>query len=449
MVLPALFVGSALLASCEDQPDRFELACGTPTISYIRPLAAESADSLITGAYLSNNICLVGSNLKSIKEIIFNDQKAVLNTSYMNDNTLIVGVPGKIPSTVTDKMYLITADGDTIAYPFKTLVPAPSIESMSNEYLEVGKSGSIVGDYFVDYADSPIEVSISGVEIPLDSVNQYGIYFKMPEGVEEGSIKVKTLYGTTISKFHYKETRNMLFDNWGITSEEGTNLGSNGWANNTAHEADEWSIAGAYYQLGDGSIDVDETATTSWPQYGLEMDYVPGSWDTPEVFPETYDPSKTQYPRLSSYFDYKNWQNLALKFELCVPASNPWSSGALQMIFSGDDQITCGAQNNTWWRDLSDDAKGNDFAGWGWGRALYHPWTSTESKSFDTGDEWITVTLPLATAFSSYLDGSGAKKTLDENHLTGLTFMLYSGGVTGTACKPILKIDNVRVVPIK
>lgn len=447
MLLP-ISVLAFVVSSCEDQPDKFELAGGTPTISYIRPTDVESADSLLAGAYLSNNICIVGSNLRSIKEIIFNDQKAVLNTSYMNDNTLIVGVPGKIPATVTDKMYLVTADGDTIAYPFKTLVPAPTIESMSNEYLEGGKSGSIIGDYFVDYADSPIEVSISGVDLPLDSVNQYGIYFKMPEGVEEGSIKVKTLYGTTISKFHYKETRNMLFDNWGATDEEGTGLTNNGWA--TAHPMnDEWSIAGTYYQLGDGTTEVDETCTNVWPQSIFEMDYVPGSWDTPEVFPETYDPSKTQYPRLSSYFDYKNWQNLALKFELCVPTSNPWSSGALQMIFSGDDQITCGSQNNLWWRDKDDEAASYDFAGWAWGRALYYPWTSTESKSFDTGDEWITVTLPLATAFTSYLDGTGAKKTLDENHLTGLTFMLYNGGVTGTACKPILKIDNVRVVPIK
>lgn len=121
------------------------------------------------------------------------------------------------------------------------------------------------------------------------------------------------------------------------------------------------------------------------------------------------------------------------------------------MVFSGDDQITVGSQNNVWWRDLSDDAasSGKSFVGWGWGRALYHPWTSTENKSFDTDDEWITVTLPLATSFTSYMDGTGAKKTLDENHLSGLMLQLYSGGVTGTACKPILKIDNVRVVPYK
>lgn len=448
MFLPVAAAAVLLTASCEDQPDKFELADGVPTISYIRPVKAESADSLLSGAYLSNNICIVGDNLKSIKEIWFNDQKSVLNTSYMNEHTLIVGVPGKIPAKVTDKMYLVTAGNDTIAYPFKTLVPAPSIESMSNEYLEAGKSGSIIGDYFVNYDNSPIEVSISGVSIPIDSINQYGIYFKMPEGVEEGAIKVKTLYGTTLSKFHYKETRNMLFDNWGATDEPGTGLTNNGWA--SAHPMkDEWSINGTYNQLGDGTTEIDETGTNVWPQSVFEFDYCPGSWDSPEVFPETYTPGVTQYPRLTSYFDYKNWENMALKFELCVPKSNPWSSAALQIVFSGDDQITVGTQNNLWWRDLSEDAAGKSYAGIGWGRALYRPWSSTESKSFDTNDEWITVTLPLATSFTSYLDGTGAKKTLDANHLTGLMIQLYSGGTTGTACKPILKIDNVRVVPIK
>lgn len=62
----------------------------------------------------------------------FNDQKAILNTSFMTKkNTLLVDVPGTIPSTVTNKIYMITNGNDTVNYDFKVLVPGPVISSMS------------------------------------------------------------------------------------------------------------------------------------------------------------------------------------------------------------------------------------------------------------------------------------------------------------------------------
>lgn len=120
----------------------------------------------------------------------------------------------------------------------------------------------------------------------------------------------------------------------------------------------------------------------------------------------------------------------------------------MQLIFSGDDQITVGTQNNLWWRDQADDAAGKGYPE-AYARALYRPWSTAADKTFDTGDEWMTVAIPLETAFAYYLDGSSAKTFLDEKHFTGFTMMLYSGGVSGTPCKPIIKIDNVRVVPYK
>ncbi|WP_274950436.1 glycan-binding surface protein [Bacteroides cutis] len=442
LVLPAVTMMASFMASCEDQPDKFELTGGVPTIEFVRVPDAASSDSIITGAYLSSTVCLVGENLTSIKEIYFNDKKAVLNTSYITGNSLLVDVPGTIPVEVTDKMYLITAGNDTVKYPFKTLVPAPSIVTMNNEYLEGGKPGKIIGDYFADNDEVPLQLSISGQPVEIEGFDQYNINFTMPEGLEEGQITVTTRYGTTISKFHYKESRNMLFDNWGAVDEPGTGLANNGWA--TPHVMnDEYSIAGSYYQMGDGTTEIDESATNQWPQNLFEFDYCPGSWDTPEKFE-----GEGASIRLSTLFNVEDWKNMALKFELYVPSSNPWSSGALQLIFSGDDQITVGTQNNLWWRDQADDAAGKGYPET-YARALYRPWTTAEGKTFDTGDEWMTVAIPLETAFTYYLDGSSAKTLLDEKHFTGFTMMLYSGGVSGTLCKPILKIDNMRVVPYK
>lgn len=86
---------------------------------------------------------------RSVTKINFNDQAAVLNTSYMTDNTIIVTVPKNIPGKVTDKIYFITNNKDTLDYNFKTVVPAPTINGMSNEWAAPGEEVTINGDYFL------------------------------------------------------------------------------------------------------------------------------------------------------------------------------------------------------------------------------------------------------------------------------------------------------------
>ncbi|MDE5918701.1 MAG: hypothetical protein K2H05_04225 [Duncaniella sp.] len=109
--------------SCDDEPDKFKSTGGKPVIEYVRSTNPAQADSLLTGAFLSNTVCLVGQNLRAIHELYFNDQKAVLNTSLITDNHMIVTLPSQIPAKVTDNLYMINYEGDTIPYPFKSLVP--------------------------------------------------------------------------------------------------------------------------------------------------------------------------------------------------------------------------------------------------------------------------------------------------------------------------------------
>ena len=47
-LLTALTLTTAVFTGCKDEPDKYEVSDGNPTISYIRPLGAESADSLLT-----------------------------------------------------------------------------------------------------------------------------------------------------------------------------------------------------------------------------------------------------------------------------------------------------------------------------------------------------------------------------------------------------------------
>ncbi|MBQ2089379.1 MAG: hypothetical protein II472_04045, partial [Lachnospiraceae bacterium] len=81
------------MTSCKDQPDKYEVADGTPTVHYVRCLSSEiknnndaegthyTTGELVEEASTQSTICLVGDNLRSVYEIYFNDQKAVLNTS--------------------------------------------------------------------------------------------------------------------------------------------------------------------------------------------------------------------------------------------------------------------------------------------------------------------------------------------------------------------------------
>ena len=79
-------------------------------------------------------------------------------------------------------------------------------------------------------------------------------------------------------------------------------------------------------------------------------------------------------------------------------------------------------------------------------RGLYTPWVTT--GSFDTGDEWITVTVPYAN-FIYGMNGGAASGSLSASDFTSLTIFVTGGGNKGTECHPVIKIDNIRAVPNK
>ena len=54
-----------LFSSYADEPDKFELTGGKPSINYIRLQDAASKDSLLVEAFTATPICIVGENLTS------------------------------------------------------------------------------------------------------------------------------------------------------------------------------------------------------------------------------------------------------------------------------------------------------------------------------------------------------------------------------------------------
>ena len=404
------------LTSCEDEPDKYEIASGYPTVKYVRVTDIAASDSLLTGAYMSSNICLVGENLRSIYELYFNDQKAVLNTSYMTDHTLIVDVPKDIPSVVTDKIYMVTQSKDTVKYDFKVLVPSPTVNSMSCEFAKPGSEVTLYGDFFIDDPNVPLTITMAGnVEATkITKLTKTAISFILPDEATTGYINVKSIYGVGRSKFRYYDTRNILFDWDG--SHGGLSIGK-GWRDGSKvkMEEDENSIDGAYILF---TGDMAGAVGATWGEDAFSFNYSPDASDKLTA--------RKDFAEMLEKYDVKDLQ---IKFEVNVPSSNPWQSGALQIIFNANE-----AGNNAYFSDSNVP------------RGLWLPWKNT--GSYDTGGKWVTVSLNLAD-FNKTHEGNKCDVAFDKTMLAGLTFFVWGGGVEGKDCTPIIMIDNIRVVPVE
>lgn len=413
--------------SCEDEPDKFELTSGKPVVKYIRPAGTAAADSLLTSAYLDNLVCFVGDNLTSIHELFFNDQKAILNTSYITDHTLLVSVPGGIPEVVTNKIYMVTADGDTCDYDFSVLVPGPSVRTISCEYATAGTEVTLQGDYFIDDPNVPLTITMAGnVEIPRDnitSITKTAVKFIVPDNATVGYMNVNTIYGSGRSAFQFRDPRNILFD-W--DGSHGGLESGHGWRNGMIHTpgTDEGieAIDGNYLYFGGATILGDVGGTWAEDQFCLNY------------WPDDASGNLSARPEFAKMLDEYGVDGLQFKFECFVPTSAPWSSSSLQIMFTPFNMVNYNAGSNSFYSDTA------------LPRGLWTPWIAT--GSYDTGGQWRTVSVALNT-FTFTHEGGACGTPLDKTYFDGLTLFVWNGGIAGTDCDPVICIDNIRVVPVE
>ena len=433
----ALAMMGCFMTACEDQPDKYEIADGVPTLKYVRSPLPEEADSLLVGAYLGNTVCLVGDNLRSIYELYFNDQKATLNTSYMTDHTILVDIPKNIPEEVTNKIYMVTKSGVKVDFDFNVMVPAPVVSSMSCEYAPAGSEAVLYGDYFVDDPNVPLTISMPG-DITVEgeqitSITKTAIKFIVPEGAVQGNIRVKSIYGTGQSVFQYKDTRNILFDWDG--KYEGALAAGNSWNGDNEKKgqilASVPSVDGKYMVMG--------PATLSG-----------GQWQTPGEYLMMYwpDPNATEgcvplynLPQFKKMLEDYKIEELALKFEVYVPTSNPWMAEGMQIRFTSLDEVSMSNQTQDYiWNDDESHEEGKA------PRGVWVPWE--ETGSYDTNNQWVTVTLKMS-EFNKLVSGLASDTEFTQDRFAGLSIFLRGGGVDGKECEPIICMDNIRVVPVE
>jgi hypothetical protein len=433
----ALAMMGCFMTACEDQPDKYEIADGVPTLKYVRSPLPEEADSLLVGAYLGNTVCLVGDNLRSIYELYFNDQKATLNTSYMTDHTILVDIPKNIPEEVTNKIYMVTKSGAKVDFDFSVMVPAPVVNSMSCEYAPAGSEAVLYGDYFVDDPNVPLTISMPG-DITVEgeqitSITKTAVKFIVPEGAVQGNIRVKSIYGTGQSVFQYKDTRNILFDWDG--KYEGALAAGNSWNGDNEKKgqilASVPSVDEKYMVMG--------PATLSG-----------GQWQTPGEYLMMYwpDPNATEgcvplynLPQFKEMLEDYKIEELALKFEVYIPTSNPWMAEGMQIRFTSLDEVSMSNQTQDYiWNDDESHEEGKA------PRGVWVPWE--ETGSYDTNNQWVTVTLKMS-EFNKLVSGLASDTEFTQDRFAGLSIFLRGGGVDGKECEPIICIDNIRVVPVE
>ncbi len=399
-LLTLLAVFSMMFQACEENPYEYVVTDGTPTVDYIRLTDPDKSDSLIVSASLNSTIALMGKNLTSIKELWFNDKQAFLNTSYITSDVLIVTIPAEIPGTVTNTIYIVTKK-DTVLYDFNVVVPPPAPSSMLCEFVADGAQAVIQGRYLIDEMSVPLEVIFPGnvsAEIVSVSEDYDEVVVTVPEGAGVGPVTVKSIYGTGISTFYFRDDRNYILD-WDNLDAAG------GWRPGVIANSEPDGVSGNYVRFN-GEMAGGIGATWNEDAHSFNL------WN-----------ASNGRPDVPFYED--DLSKAVLKFECYVV--DEWKASALQMVFTPYSVSGTNAY-------LADGVTP---------RGLWMPWVT--EGSYKT-DGWITVSIPMS-SFMYLHDGADAGREVTTDDLGGLTFFVWHGGVEGEDCNIHMCIDNIRIVP--
>lgn len=407
-LIPVILLGLIVISSCEDNED-----VGDPVIHYVRVTNPESSDSLLVGAFLGDLVAIIGENLGGTREIWFNDLEAFINPTYVTDKSILVNLPSLAPKEVNNKLRLVFKNGSTLEYDFKVEISDPVLTAMRSEYAPAGTKTPIVGDFFFE----PISVIFKGgnntnIEVTnedgVEVLDQKLILVTVPEGAVSGAVTVSTNFGTTESSFHYKDQRN-IFLNYDDLNADGS------WRPGL-YLNDEHSLDGNYLRLRgtysasapreEGPLGDDHYESQFW---GEANGREPGS----------LIPIPTER------------QNYVLKFEAKVVE---WYGSYLNICFAPFDN---GGNAEIW---------GNDFNP----RAIWGPWSAAD-KTFDTGGEWITVTIPLTEfKWNMGIDANDDVEYTESDvwnpeNTGSMSFWMLAAPVADNSPFEVY-IDNVRIV---
>jgi hypothetical protein len=386
---------------------------GAPTIQRIRLTDTSTRNASLTRATLGSTLAIIGTNLSTAYEVLFNGYAVDVKPNWTTSTTLIISIPDEVPTIANDpnvpnEIKVRNPAGEAV-FQFEVLPPPPLVERVSNETAQAGRQITLYGKYFffVDSVEFPGKVYVTTGLAP--SVDGTSLTLTVPAGINfttGADIKVRSESGWSTananSKMYNVATRvGMLVD----------------WDTKTS-----WNPAKSL-NSGWGIDEVPANVTTSYStfkpgngQFGV-VDLVVGKnygWVNGKLVAMSNNDGGINdgvlYPKVpvADYNPTNNITEYALKFEMT-------STKPLQ------DLIVQVWQSN-----------GGTFSG----NVLLSDYIRT------TDGVWYTVTFPLknmlngAVGFGRYGDFA--------NGNTELRVIVFNP--TGTDIPATLGIDNIRVV---
>lgn len=207
-----------------------EASTGVPVITAITKVDRATQ---LSEADLSQLVMIQGTNLSGLKSIKFNDVEADLKQAYVKAKEIIVPVPRILPGTVTNKVTVTTALGETTA-DLKVNVPALICKGIFNEFALPGDTTTIVGDNFDIYmlTVKDAKVTFGSTEATVLSADQKSLTVVVPKSIPaaEAVVTVVTPELTNGLKMRYRHIGQIVNiqdklwagENW---QTNGTNLG--------------------------------------------------------------------------------------------------------------------------------------------------------------------------------------------------------------------------------
>ena len=371
--------------SCKKEEDSSRDCAGTPSVRYIRSTEPAKSDSLLVGSFMGSLIAIVGDHLCNAQEMWFNDQKAVLNPTFVTENSILVNVPSTVPTAVNNKIRIVFADGAELLHDFSVNVPAPKIDKVQCEYVPDGGTLVLDGDFFFE----PIKVFFEGdKQAELVSITKTHLEVRVPTGAEPGAISIQTNFGKIKSRFVFRDNRNVLLDYDGKNHESWTAPIGN---------ANPEGCSGSYAYFKSAADGAWQWANELTMQYWAPR----GRGNVPIAAGLVSD--------------------LALKFEVNVPIE--WRDVRMEIFF------------NAFAEDHGRDAAIH---------ARWQPWKAGPYKT----NGWETITIPLKDFKygKDDPDENGTKSLENLSSLTNITMMMF-GPAAGP--NPVhICFDNVRIVPL-
>ena len=380
---------SLFMASCSK-----EEVVGMPVIKSVRLTDPATAGQSLTSTTLGKGLVIEGTNLGTTKRVYLNDFEYVINPVYATDNNIVLVIDDKTPTVATDpkvtnKIRVVTAGGEA-SYDFTILPPAPIIDSLSNEFANVGDKITLYGSYFffIDKVVFPGNVAATSVVPATDGKT---CVVTVPAGATTaGNISMTTKSGTSANTAYtsFRDASGVFLD-----FDKKNTLAPWGPMPIVANASKNSAISNL---TGD---------YLWWNQQGV----VAGSgWESNLATPIAGNASN--WPAIA---DNTPLTDLELRFELNV--NGVWKSGQVE--------INMGA--------------------WALGKYYWSPWTAKADKQINTNG-WTTFRIPLInTPFktATYADIKG--KEID------LFFQNTNPEKGGVKVDVNWGWDNFRIVKIK